>query len=270
MTNRTAAQAAHRHSVLTREEVGELYKDWFCIFGVNAGSAELCIREIEAAVLSKLRAPVAGERTADTLTQVYDRFGIGVLARNPSTLMVCLGNVIRRANCLSQVELVLSVPTTPEPDDDGIWGEESLLRWGADEKGYAEHFKAALAEWSRHAALASAPVAGEPVRKPVMSVAEFCAEADRLGLTADTLFAQLAQRPEFADCLPQADKDGGQQRAEVTEAQCVAVYQALDEFGSGIDIYDFGLPGLNDHRRQKVVEIIRAALSATQTEQGER
>ncbi len=69
---------------------------------------------------------------------------------------------------------------------------------------------------------------------------------------------------------PKADKDGGQQRAEVTEAQCVAVYQALDEFGSGIDVYDFGLPGLDDHRRQKVVEIIRAALSVAQPEQGER
>ncbi|MFY2845602.1 hypothetical protein ACOTJF_28340 [Achromobacter ruhlandii] len=114
-------------------------------------------------VLSKLRATVADERADDTLTRVYDRFGIGVLARNPSTLMACLGNVIRRARCLSQVEQVLSVPTPPEPEDDGVWGEESLLRWGADEKGYAEHFKAALAEWSRRAALASAPVAGEAV-----------------------------------------------------------------------------------------------------------
>lgn len=106
-------------------------------------------------VLSKLRAPVADERADDTLMQVYDAFGIGVLARSPSTLMACLGNVIRRAHCLSQVESVLSVPTPPEPEDDGIWGEESLLRWGADEKGYAEHFKAALAEWSRRAALSA-------------------------------------------------------------------------------------------------------------------
>lgn len=112
---------------------------------------------IESALLSKLRAPVADERADDTLTQVYDRFGIGVLARNPSTLMACLGNVIRRAHCLSQVEQVLSVPTPPEPEDDGVWGEESLLRWGADEKGYAEHFKAALAEWSSRAALAAQP-----------------------------------------------------------------------------------------------------------------
>lgn len=123
--------------------------------------AERAVRLDSAALLSKLRAPVADERADDTLMQVYDAFGIGVLARSPSTLMACLGNVIRRAHCLSQVESVLSVPTPPEPEDDGIWGEESLLRWGADEKGYAEHFKAALAEWSRRAALASAPVAGE-------------------------------------------------------------------------------------------------------------
>lgn len=70
---------------------------------------------------------------------------------------------------------------------------------------------------------------------------------------------------------PQADKDGGQQRAEVTEAQCFAVYQALDEFGRDIDIYEYGLPYLGDeHRQQKAVEIIRAALSASQAEQGER
>ncbi|CAB3858648.1 hypothetical protein LMG26788_02142 [Achromobacter pulmonis] len=62
MTNHNnAAQAAAQPPVLTREEVGELYKDWVCIFGVNAGSAELCIREIESVLLSKLRAPVAGE-----------------------------------------------------------------------------------------------------------------------------------------------------------------------------------------------------------------
>lgn len=68
---------------------------------------------------------------------------------------------------------------------------------------------------------------------------------------------------------PQADKDGGQQRAEVAEAQCVAVYQALDEFGRDIDMYEFGLPYLGvDNRQQKVVEIIRAALSATQAGQG--
>lgn len=54
----------------------------------------------------------------------------------------------------------------------------------------------------------AAPQASEAVRKPAMTVAEFCAEAGRLGLTADTLAAQLAERPEFADCLPQADKDG--------------------------------------------------------------
>jgi len=62
-----------------------------------------------------------------------------------------------------------------------------------------------------------------------------------------------------------------QQHAEVTEAQCFAVYQALDEFGRDIDIYEYGLPYLSDdHRQQKAVEIIRAALSATQPEQGER
>lgn len=65
MTNsNSAAQAAPQPTVLTRQEVGELYKDWVCIFGVNAGSAELCIREIESAVLAKRSSPVAGEVVA--------------------------------------------------------------------------------------------------------------------------------------------------------------------------------------------------------------
>jgi|GEM_PF-1171289 hypothetical protein len=155
--------------------------------GLHGGENGVTLLMYEAhKALVKLRAPVADERAADTLTQVYDTFGIGVLARNPSTLMACLGNVIRRANCLSQIERVLSVPTPPEPEDDGVWGEESLLRWGEDEKGYAEHFKAALAEWSRRAALASAPVthyecgrsngdgtyAAVPVRAPVADAPE--------------------------------------------------------------------------------------------------
>ncbi|CAB3662432.1 Uncharacterised protein [Achromobacter denitrificans] len=65
MTNQNnAAQAAPQQTVLTREQIGELYKDWVCVFGVSTGSAELCIREIEAAVLSQLRAPVADDLVA--------------------------------------------------------------------------------------------------------------------------------------------------------------------------------------------------------------
>ena len=34
-----------------------------------------------------------------------------------------------------------------------------------------------------------------------MTLAQFCAEAKRIGLTADVFAAQLATRPEFADCV---------------------------------------------------------------------
>ncbi|MDR7949173.1 hypothetical protein [Achromobacter aegrifaciens] len=180
--------------------------------------AERAVRLDSAALLSKLRAPVADERADDTLMQVYDAFGIGVLARSPSTLMACLGNVIRRAHRLSQVESVLSVPTPPEPEDDGIWGEESLLRWGADEKGYAEHFKAALAEWSRRAALASAPVAGEEqseVAKLAEELSDFASdmayEANQEMDQDKTSRAALIERGEralrgFVDAAPQASE----------------------------------------------------------------
>lgn len=44
----------------------------------------------------------------------------------------------------------------------------------------------------------------EPVAKPITSVAEFCAEADRIGLTAAGLAEALRDQPEFADCAPSA------------------------------------------------------------------
>jgi hypothetical protein len=37
--------------VLTDEQVGDLYLDWYCFFKDNPGSAGLCIRAIEQAVL---------------------------------------------------------------------------------------------------------------------------------------------------------------------------------------------------------------------------
>jgi|SRR5690606_23644726 len=49
------------------------------------------------------------------------------------------------------------------------------------------------------------PQAGAETRK-TMTLSEFCAEADRIGLTPETLATELAARPEFADCLPE---DGG-------------------------------------------------------------
>ncbi len=163
-----------------------------------------------ACVMSQVRAPVANERAEGTLKQVYDAFGIGALARNPSTLMTCLGNVIRRAHCLSQIERVLSVPTPPEPEDDGIWGEESLLRWGADEKGYADHFKVALAEWTRRAALASAPVAKEAQPAAYLTLDE---EGSPCMLFFDVVEARsycaLGEVPEplFRHAAPQASAE---------------------------------------------------------------
>lgn len=58
MTNQnSAAQAASQSTVLTREEAGKLYKNWVCIVGVNAGSAELCIREIESSRAGEAERP---------------------------------------------------------------------------------------------------------------------------------------------------------------------------------------------------------------------
>lgn len=37
--------------ILTDEQVGDLYQDWYCFFKDSPGSAGLCIRAIEQAVL---------------------------------------------------------------------------------------------------------------------------------------------------------------------------------------------------------------------------
>lgn len=38
-------------TVLTDEQVGDLYQDWHCFFKDNPGGAALCVRAIEQAVL---------------------------------------------------------------------------------------------------------------------------------------------------------------------------------------------------------------------------
>lgn len=64
------------------------------------------------------------------------------------------------------------------------------------------------AGWSEWLEVPYVVVPQEPPRK-ITSLAEFCAEATRTGLTAETLAAALSKRPEFADCLPGADGVGG-------------------------------------------------------------
>lgn len=179
--------------------------------------------------------------------------------------------------------------------------------------GFAIHHKNGLIRFA-HALLDKyAPQASaEPAHKPVMSVAEFCAEAGRLGLTADTLAGQLAQRPEFADCLPQADKDGGQQRNWVSDwsaaikslpmgradaegirspsnacmhrNECRAMLDRQQRAGDDFDIeaaaktmaecMDYPWAHMPEQGREQMrlhaQSVIRAALSATQAEQGER
>lgn len=65
---------------------------------------------------------------------------------------------------------------------------------------------AAATWWARGNAGVEAP-------RKITSVAEFCAEAERIGLTAADLAEALKKRPEFADCLPDShgvrDTSGG-------------------------------------------------------------
>jgi hypothetical protein len=91
------------------------------------------------------RAP-SGDSAEAQLAAVYDAFRIGRAAREVHTLQMCLSNALRRSECLSAIEReFFMVPTPPEEEDDGVWGEECLLNWGSDPAEYVEQFRAGLA-----------------------------------------------------------------------------------------------------------------------------
>ncbi|MFM9932088.1 hypothetical protein, partial [Achromobacter xylosoxidans] len=155
----------------------------------------------------------------------------------------------------------------PQASAEAAAAVRTLIRKGYTWNG-GEEWKPPLGDSNATLARLDSSDALEVARAALMEIADLAdVEADQRGVIVN----QALTRINRMTAAPQADKDGGQQRAEVTEAQCFAVYQALDEFGRDIDIYEYGLPYLGDeHRQQKAVEIIRAALSAPQAEQGER
>ena len=84
-----------------------------------------------------------------TLQRVYDAFGIGELARTPSTLFTCIGNTQHFAQLLEEIEReFLMVPGVPseEPEDLGSDPEDECLviRWGSSKEQYVEQFRRAL------------------------------------------------------------------------------------------------------------------------------
>jgi hypothetical protein len=92
-------------------------------------------------------APAADERAQATLDKICDLFHIGALARDESTILANVQNVLRRSECLSAVEREFFM-VAAEPDDDFPGdepGEECLLNWGADPVEYVEQFRAARA-----------------------------------------------------------------------------------------------------------------------------
>lgn len=107
------------------------------------------------------RHPLVTQGDSATLQKVYDVFGTGALARTPSTLLTCLGNVKRFSDYLHAIEReFFMVPGEPseEPEDAGCEPDDDCLvnRWGAPStEHYVEQFRTALM-------LISKP-AGEPV-----------------------------------------------------------------------------------------------------------
>jgi hypothetical protein len=106
------------------------------------------------------RQPMQYQGDAATLQQVYDVFGMGELARTPSTLLTCLRNATRFSALLHAVEReFFMVPGEPsgEPEDEGAPVDDDCLLncWGSSQEQYLEQFRLALL-------LISKP-AGEPV-----------------------------------------------------------------------------------------------------------
>jgi len=97
-----------------------------------------------------------------TLQKVYDVFSMGALARTPSTLLTCLGNVKRFSDYLSAVEReFFMVPGEPsdEPEDEGCEPDDVCLvnKFPAESvEHYVEQFRTALAQLMQRDTLAQA------------------------------------------------------------------------------------------------------------------
>jgi hypothetical protein len=109
------------------------------------------------------RSPVVSPDDSATLQRVYEAFGIGELARTPSTLFTCIGNTKHFSNLLAAVEreyfMVPGVPSD-EPEDEGCEPDDVCLvnRWGSSMEEYVAQFgKALLDMQSRTLPLATLP-----------------------------------------------------------------------------------------------------------------
>ncbi|QQE57425.1 hypothetical protein [Achromobacter xylosoxidans] len=234
MTNQNnAAQAAPQQTVLTREQIGELYKDWVCVFGVSTGSAELCIREIEAAVLSQLRAPVADEREEisgvtldgclETLFRVGEHLGINYAESRkqpgaPSGVYIkAIEDRISRASNAAREEAAKLMDQTSRSSG------AALIRALASAPAHGDAIdisRERVDETANDRHEVGAPVAGEAVAHAVLAygriqrvvVNEECAheyaEQQRLNAEAAGWDAKAHVRPlVYGDAAPQASAE---------------------------------------------------------------
>lgn len=194
-----------RHGYQSPETVIARLYQWMGRHGGENGVTLLMYEAHKA--LSKLRAPVAGQP-----------FMYGIMGPD--------GKAHFEEFCVSgnRDELQAEVVDHLNRDnpEDGLYSVVSLFRDAAPQASAGDARRAlggyqtdSFRALKTHPAPAAAKNSAE-ARKPVMTLAEFCEEADRIGLTADTLAAQLAARPEFADCLPQAG-DGSAGSAKGSE-----------------------------------------------------
>ncbi len=128
---------------------------WYCDIEIDPATHQ-CPRFREAAPLPAMalkeyieKLPqVESElrRTKDELAEVYTLFGIGKNNHNLAVLKICFDNQSRFAEMLHAIEReFFMIETPPEPEDDGIPGEECLLNcWGSTIPEYVEQFRKAI------------------------------------------------------------------------------------------------------------------------------
>lgn len=97
------------------------------------------IDKLGSAALAQPKQPDAA---AVVLDEIGAAMGIGSKARSLATIMQCIQNAQRRADCLSTIEHKFFM--VMEKDGDGEDSETCLLNWGHDPHEYAEAFRSAL------------------------------------------------------------------------------------------------------------------------------
>ena len=276
MTDHTpAAQAAMQEAV--RNAIRKAYDDGYndaktAPDNCSTYCAQRAEREGSAALLSKLRAPVAKPKRApaddwrvtaiaECLEAEWDEMSPDLAEANARIIVGYLIDYEKESALIEakQASAPVAGEATTCLGDNVAERLESMADDQPPGSQAQSDLYTAATIWRKHISHHAAPQASEAVRKPAMTVAEFCAEAGRLGLTADTLAAQLAERPEFADCLPHMEET---QTAVASALHLLRKYAPQHHWTPHIEA---ALLRIKDGRLRRTEEVSPALLASSHT-----